>query len=202
MISTMSRKVAITLATKEIISNENIDVYAYGLELFFFKAFFYCLVLLFALTTETLMVSILFLAMFLGLRQYTGGYHCKTSFMCLATSLLIYFAFYIIYNVRSPLIEVALIITSMLSVGIIVILSPRENVNKPLTNYEKKKYRWYSIIITIILLTIATTSQHFNISQLFYPSAYSLSMDALLILVTIRRCKNEKHNSEGTRSSG
>lgn len=78
MLRNISRELSTLLAAKKIISIENVDAYAYGLELFLFKSVFYLLVFILSLLSGTLLISALFVIIYLGLRQYSGGYHCKT----------------------------------------------------------------------------------------------------------------------------
>lgn len=110
MLRNISRELSTLLAAKKIISIENVDAYAYGLELFLFKSVFYLLVFILSLLSGTLLISALFVIIYLGLRQYSGGYHCKTSGMCMSVSLLIYLILVGIYLFRVEEVAIVLVL--------------------------------------------------------------------------------------------
>lgn len=90
MFKTLADESAHLLISHKIIDEENREAYTYGLELFFEKAFLYALISIIAILTNTLLFSIVFIVTYKALRQYTGGFHCKTAEMCLVISILIY----------------------------------------------------------------------------------------------------------------
>lgn len=192
MLQNISRELSTLLAARKIISIENIDAYAYGLELFFFKFIFYILVLILSLLSNTFFVSMLFVLIYLGLRQYSGGYHCKTSEMCMVVSLLIYLILICMYLFCIDEIAIVLEIFSILSCIVISIFAPVENKNKILDKTEKRKYHIISIVLSLILLIISTVTFFVNCFWIFYPSSYSLTATAIMILITLGRCKNNK----------
>ena len=71
--------------------------------------------------------------------------------------------------------------------------------NKPLDDIEKGIYRNLSVIATIIAISLIIISFFLNLMEIFYAVAWSLSADAVLILLAIiRRCKNEEDDLEGS----
>ena len=193
MLHNISRELSVLLAAKKIISIENIDVYAYGLELFLFKLFFYFIVLILAFVTNAFWVSILFLMMFLGLRQYSGGYHCKTSGMCIVVSLLIYLIFVGIYIFQINEIALALEILSVFSFAVIALFAPVDNENKVLGQDEKKKYHAKSVVFSLVILMLSLIGFLMDFYWLFYPSSYAMTATAIMILISLGRCNNEKN---------
>lgn len=175
------------LAAKKIISIENVDAYAYGLELFLFKSVFYLLVFILSLLSGTLLISALFVIIYLGLRQYSGGYHCKTSGMCMSVSLLIYLILVGIYLFRVEEVAIVIELFSTISCVVISIFAPVEN--KMLDKTEKKKYHLVSILLSLLVLVISTIAFLANWYWVFYPSAYSLTATAVMILISLGRCK-------------
>ncbi len=189
MFQDLSKELSTLLAAKKVIPMEYIEIYAYGLELFLFKSTFYLIVLIIALLCNSVLVSLAFLVSFLGLRQYTGGYHCRTSGMCMTVSLLLYLSMLLIYHLDISRAASTLIVLSILSFIVILIFSPRENKNKKLDNREKKIYRIVSLVISTILLASSYLSYIGKIDWLFYSLSYSLTADAVMILLSLRRCK-------------
>lgn len=202
MFKNIADDAAIMLISHNIIAEEKREAYTYGFELFFEKIFFYGIVLTIALLTKTIVFSLLFMISYKMLRQYTGGFHCKTAEMCLAFSVLIYLIILLLYIAKSNKAEFVLAISSFVSVIIIFIFSPIESVNRPLETNEKKMYRRLSILISAIIALIAIVSYRLSIPALFYSTSCSLTADAVLILFALRRCKNERENVEGFGSDG
>lgn len=196
MFKYLADQTAIMLITNNIIAEEKREAYAYGFELFFEKLFFYGIIFVNALLTKTFLFSTLFIFFYKMLRQYTGGFHCKTAKLCLVVSVMIYLVTVLIYMLNSNLIKFILAISAVFSTIIIFIFSPRENKNRPLENEEKRKYRTISIIIAAVTLVIVVISYNVNVSFLFYSASSSLTADAVLIILSLRRCRNERENDE------
>lgn len=202
MFKNLADEAALLLITHNVIAEEKREAYTYGFELFFEKLFFYGIVFIIALLTRTLLFSALFIFAYKMLRQYTGGFHCKTAELCLVVSVLIYLVVMLLYMVDMNRIEFVLAIGALVSTIIIFIFSPRENINRPLEDGEKKKYRTVSIIISTITAIVATVSYKLDISFLFYSTSCSLTADAVLIILSLGRCKNEDNTAEGSGSNG
>lgn len=180
MFKNLADDAAILLITHHIVSEEKREAYTYGFELLFEKLFFYGIILIIALLTKTLIFSVLFMFSYKMLRQYTGGFHCKTAEVCLVVSVLIYLLVLLLYMLDFDLAEFILSISAMVSLIIIFLFSPRESKNRPLENEEKKKYRTLSIIIATATAIIAVIFYRLNISLLFYSTSCSLTADVII----------------------
>ncbi len=196
MFKNLADDTAVMLITHNIVAEEKREAYTYGFELLFESLFFFGITFIIALLTKTLIFSTLFIFSYKMLRQYTGGFHCKTAEMCLAVSIIIYLVILLLYMMNVDLIEFSLAIGVFISTIIIFIFSPRESKNRPLESREKKKYRVMSIVIAAIIALVAAISYRLNISFLFYSSSCSLTADAVLIILSLRRCKDERENAE------
>lgn len=144
MFQNLSKELSTLLAANKVILMEHIEIYAYGLELFLFKLTFYLIVLIIALLCNSVLVSLVFLVSFMSLRQYTGGYHCRTSGMCMTVSLLLYLCMLLIYHLDISKIATILIVLSILSFIIVLFFSPIENKNKKLDSHDKKNLSYNS----------------------------------------------------------
>ncbi len=202
MFKNLADETAILLITHNIIAEEKREAYTYGFELLYEKLFFYGIIFVIALLTKTLLFSALFIFFYKMLRQYTGGFHCRTAELCLVVSVLIYLLIVLLYMLNKDSIEFVLAISALVSLIIILTFSPRESKNRPLESNEKKKYRKLSIIIASITAIIAAVSYRLDISFLFYSSSYSLTADAVLIILSLGRCKNEEDSVEGFGGNG
>ena len=59
-----------------------------------------------------------------------------------------------------------------------------------------------SVIISAIIVIVAAISYRLDISFLFYSTSYSLTADAVLIILSLGRCKNEEDSVEGFSGNG
>lgn len=202
MFRKISESIAGLLVANDIVSDENRDAYIYGLELLFPQIVFYIGILVISLFTKTILLSLLFIITYKALRQYTGVFHCKGAEVCLVVSILIYAILVSLFYFRSVMVDMVLIAASVMALIIIFRFSPIEDKNKPLDDIEKSKYRKLSIAITIMAVLSIIISFSLNLREIFYAVAWSLSADAVLILLTLRRCKNEENNIKDSGSNG
>ncbi len=199
MFRKISENIAGMLVANDIVTDDNREAYIYGLELLIPQILFYIGLLVISLFTKTLLLSFLFVVTYKVLRQYTGGFHCKSAEVCLIVSVLIYLMLLLLFYSHSVIVDMVLTATSIISSVILFRFSPIEDKNKPLDDIEKGIYRNLSVIATIIAISLIIISFFLNLMEIFYAVAWSLSADAVLILLAIiRRCKNEEDDLEGS----
>lgn len=202
MFKQWAKDISLMLVANRIITFENREAYSYGIELFLFKTSLYIIVALIALITNTLIPSIIFVVSYTLLRQYNGGYHCKTAEMCMVVSIFMYLIFLLLYELDHENIKIFFLISSCISFLPIAIFSPVENINNPLTVQEKRKYHIIAVIIAASLIAAVLFGYFFTIKNLFYSVSYSLTADAVLIILGLRRNKDEKAYNESNSSDG
>ena len=172
------------MAEKEIICEEMIEVYTYGINtIFSFFISFLSIISIGALFNQFFECAVLFLS-FSCLRKFTGGYHAKTSQRCFVLSMatiilnmiLLKFIPINMMRILSPLFSVLSMIT-------IFCLTPIDNINKQIDKIQHKAFRRISIgiasalvCITFILIFINQTKWSFVISQ-------AMLLDAIMLLI-------------------
>ena len=202
MFKRWANELSLMLAANKIITFENREAYSYGIELFLFKGTLYLFVAILSLISHSFIPSALFVISYMLLRQYSGGYHCKTAEMCLIVSVFIYLLFLMIYNLDYAITRTFLVGLSVIALLPIAIFSPVENINNPLTTDEKKKYRIIAIAAGIVLAAIAGLTYFYNIKCIFYSVSYALAADAVLIIIGKGGNRNEKADYESYGSNG
>lgn len=202
MFRKLSESVTALLIVNDIISDENQEAYIYGLELLIPQIIFYLGILVIAIFTKTILLSLLFVITYKVLRQYTGGFHCKSAEACLVVSILIYLPLLLLFNLNLVWIDMVPVTASIIASVILFRFSPIEDKNKPLDITEKRAYRRLSIILTIIAMFAVLISFYLNIMAIFYAVSWSLSVDAVLIILKTRRYKHEKIDIKGSSSNG
>lgn len=202
MFKQLSKNISLMLAANNIITFENREAYSYGIELFLFKSSLYIIVLIIALITHTLIPSVVFVISYTLLRQYSGGYHCKTAEMCMIVSIFMYLFFLLVYKLDYENTKIFFLISSCMSLIPIAVFSPVENINNPLTLKEKQKYHIIAAIVAVILTALMLLNYYFTVNNIFYAVSYALTADAVLIILGLRRGKNEEAYNESDCGNG
>ena len=195
MYKNLADSIATLLSANKIIDINNQEIYSYGLELFLFKFTLYTIILIISLLTNSFLISLVFTASYMILRQYTGGYHCKSSEACMIISVLIYTLMLILYNAEFYSQNLLLINLDFLSYLTIIVKAPVENENKPLEKHEIKKYHILSLVTSTIMISFSVLLLLVNARELLFSISYALTADAVLLLIPQRRKKNEEDNS-------
>lgn len=184
MLRFIAEEITLYLIANKIIKIENRSFYMYGIELFINNLFITATIVIIALLSKTLIISLIFCIVFYLIRAYSGGYHCKKYIQCYFTSLSIYVSLLFANTYINNFKTIISIILLCVSFPIIVVCSPVEHKNNPLTIEEKSKYRKISIALlsTFSILDIAFliwNKQDFSLA-----SSWAISASAVLILLS------------------
>lgn len=140
---------------KNVIAGDKYDIYFYGFKLIIADIINYMIIITLGMILKKLPESIIFLISLCGLRQFTGGFHAKTFWLCrlsmVITFMGVLMAATFIENLK---IEILLTVSiNIISIIAIMILAPIENVNKRLSKAQRKSNKIKSIITSILLST-------------------------------------------------
>lgn len=150
-----------------IISEEYIEVYEYGLELFITSVMEMLAVIFISIMVGEFIATAIFLVSFGILRIYVGGFHASTNLRCFFTLLLVYSVFLLLLRFADfSAASWTSFFASLLSEILVILFSPVDNANKRLDNTERKKFRKISIIIVsietvVVFLLLATIKLHY-----------------------------------------
>ena len=161
LIAKLSYRFANRLSNADIISDSQKEVVAYGFELLVSTLINLLSVLLISIVLHNLVGGLLFLAAFIPIRTYAGGYHAKSHFrcaliFCIAFSLCIAIP-KLIPEIIQPYIPLSF---SLLSFIAILLWSPSDSPEKPLDAEDRAKYRKISLYISLFNLLFAVFSCH------------------------------------------
>lgn len=140
------------LAEHKFISKNQIEICKYGIENLIISFLEILSVLVLAIFLKNVIYTLFFLASFISLRRYTGGYHANTKKGC----YLVFVAVYLIYSVLlryfpEKHIVVLGTITVFLTLITVLRYAPIVHLNKKVSKTEQKVYRKFAIIITSVL---------------------------------------------------
>ncbi len=197
MITQLAQYIVGILIDEEIIDRKKLDIHIYGFEIIISSLINIVVAIVLGLAFWQFWELIIFLAVFIPMRQYSGGYHANTYVKCnIAFSINLILAMSVLklnfdYNIYLHL------CICILTIMICVILSPIKNSNKPLSVNQKKKYKIISIIICLFWCLLS--------SLLYYRiTRISLIIDIALLSVILSMCieilkkggnSNEKHKN-------
>lgn len=140
MFEVLSERITGWLLANEAISREDKEIYRYGVQQGMIALLNLGTTVVIGLVFGKLLESILFLAAYIPLRSFAGGYHAKTVVRCYFFSIVMISAVLWVmrYVMYSGLVCGCL---TAISGGVIWFLVPVEDQNKPLDEVEKVVYR-------------------------------------------------------------
>lgn len=124
------------LIRNEMIMNEEYELYQYGLSILNKKIVHTCIFLIIAFICNQLRSTLVFVVVYASIREYSGGYHAKTTKGCYLCTIVVSICLICLLNTFQMLrfwnIELAMLISGC----IIWLLSPQESDNNPLDESE------------------------------------------------------------------
>lgn len=183
MINRISERIAFFLLNKKVIEENELEIYIYGYEVLISSVIDFSIVLLFAIIFNKIILMTTFFTMFVSIRIYTGGYHADTFGKCKIVFIMI--CLLLVITSYIDVLLIPMIIVMILYNATVFILAPVENINKPLSFCEKKKYRRISIVLSLIWTTIAVIT-YFSFNEI----CQSITVTALIIAVMMIVGKN------------
>lgn len=158
MIKLISSKVARILCEDEK-HTDNYELYEYAIYIILSSAFHMATVIALGLVFNLLTESLVFYLSFIVIRKFAGGYHAKTPVRCylfsFASNIIILCLVKWLSSINTLFIFI-FIIFELLCVVLILLISPLDTENNPLTGQEKKMYRMLTSIITILIFIISS----------------------------------------------
>ena len=158
MIKLISSKVARILCEDEK-HTDNYELYEYAIYIILSSAFHMATVIVLGLVFNLLTESLVFYLSFIVIRKFAGGYQAKTPVRCylisFASNIIILILDKWLSSINTLFIFI-FIIFELLCVVLILLISPLDTENNPLTGQEKKMYRMLTSIITILIFIISS----------------------------------------------
>lgn len=187
--SLLSNKITNFLYKKEVISQEQKEVYIYGFTVLFLNILDILIILALGILIERYLDTIVFLIVFGITRQYTGGYHAKTVSKCLVVYMLIYLVIMFLSSSNIILVNGAMfqILLCIVYIIAVIIYAPIQNDNKVISNVERKKYKIISVVSAICISTISVIVYGIFPTMAITISLTLFAVTILMILVVIRK---------------
>lgn len=193
MLRFIAEEITLYLIANKIIKIENRSFYIYGIELFINNMLITATIAIIAILSQNLIVSLIFSIVFYLIRAYSGGYHCKKYFQCYFFSVSIYVSLLLANTYINNYKMIISIILLCASFPIIVVRSPVEHENNPLTIEEKSKYRKISLALLSAFSVLDIAFLIWNKQDFSLATSWAISASAVLILLSKKEdLKHEK----------
>lgn len=140
------------------IQEDKREIYCYGFKLIISDIINFSIVLIIGLLLNKVLDSVLFLITLCGIRQFSGGFHAKSFWLCRLSMIITFITVFALSNILTKCYWNLLgcMLVNFLSVVTMAILAPIMHPNKILTAIQKQKNRIKSIVMSFIMSVIST----------------------------------------------
>lgn len=177
----LSHKIGDDLVRSGVVKEEDAEVYIYGINQILAYVLNASSSLIIGLIFGVTFEIVIFMAAYIPLRSFAGGYHAKTPLRCYIFSviMLIVVSIGLKYLSVSEWVYYAVLLASVLGV---LVLSPVEDRNKPLDEMEHKVYKKRAVIILAIELLISGLLKLAGLDSLFVAIVYSFATLSFMLI--------------------
>lgn len=167
---------------EDIVSEEQRDVYQYGVELSISTLIGLFIVLAIGVLSGRFTESVIFYIVFCLTRAFCGGFHAHSHLLCKVTFICILILVLIMDLVLDNIEIYYWFVLYLYSLIIVCAFAPVENPNKKLTSYDKKRCKITSIILMVVWLVAMILFYSFG-SELYHIVTLTLFFVANLMLL-------------------
>ena len=170
----LQKRFSSAMVRSGVIDSKDQGLYEFALRNLLYAAATWGTLLILGLLTHRFWYCLLYIAAYLPLREYAGGFHQKTRMRCYINSILIFgiliFGSFVYNIIFTPL---ALSVGLLFSVIVLLVFIPVESKQNPLTEKEKVVYRKRALITMVIeiILTVVFYAMGFLMPAFFLFSA-------------------------------
>lgn len=190
MYETLAMRLTEFFINKNIIKNEDRDIYAYGYEVLISQIVYIVIMLIISLFFGAVFESILFFIGFYLFRKIAGGYHASTYIKChliFAINQLLFLLLLIFYP--NKYIYIFILVAAIITFVITFICAPLDHPNKKFEPKEFKRYkrlsRGFSVLFMLLVTAICFLDK--NNTSFFCFSVGTLSASISLMYAFIER---------------
>ena len=177
----LSHKIGDDLVRSGIIKEDDADVYIYGINQIMSYVFNVSSSLIIGLIFGVTFEIIIFMAAYIPLRMFAGGYHAKTPLRCYIFSVIMLIIVSIGMKYLCPADWVYYAVLAV-SVVVILALSPVEDKNKPLDEIEYRVYKKRTMLIAAVEVVLCFSLGLMKLHNFFAALVYSFTvLDFMLI---------------------
>ena len=185
MIQAIAEEISLRLVANRMISIEKRKYYTYGIELVLNDLLVFLSIILIGTLTEKLFISLIYALTYCPIRNYVGGYHCKTHMKCYYTTLFLYISMLLFNYYLSDNRLIVSFILIAIAIPAIFIFAPVNYGNAPISDEDRKKYRVRSIILITIASAGYVLTSVLHQTEISFAISWGIFMVFSLMLVSL-----------------
>ena len=175
-----------------VIEEDSRELYEFAFSNLLFSILTWGVLILIGIVTEQVTGCIIFMAFYIPLRVFCGGFNMPSRTLCLITSVVIYSVMFGIFTAGvAETIVFKLCATG--SIPVIALMAPVESLNKPLYPQEVKRNKKISLYLLSAALFGLAALKAMNQNELLYFASFALvTLSTLMLLGAASNIKNVK----------
>ena len=183
MINALSQRISKYLYKNSMITADDIELYTYGFFVLLSRVLFLIISTIFGVIFNIATESIVFYILFCFIRSYAGGIHASTELLCTVFTTVSLFlsvlSIKLMLNYSKP--EIAFLVY-LISLVIVITLSPLDTKEKPLSDNEKKYFKLKTYVVFIVISLILIIAIFVQKNNFFYAGLMSLVLESILLI--------------------
>ena len=200
MVKRIAQGMANYYSRKNVITDDDVDVYSYGFELVISSVLNLVFVFAAAIALGITLQASAFVLSFALIRAFGGGYHAKTHRGCILAFLVVFLAFaYALRYLPESAATVYMLSATGVSSLIICAVAPVEAKNKPLSEAKRNRLKTICIIISFAYVSVVVYryfAHRLDGKLLVYAISGKLAASASMALAFItRRISSAAHDN-------
>lgn len=181
LLTRLAGKIGNDLVHSSVIKEEDAEIYIYGINQILVSVLNVSSALIIGLIFGVFFEITVFMAAYIPLRSFAGGYHAKTPLRCYIFSVIML----IVVSIGMKYLymtEWVYYVVLAAAASVVLILSPVEDRNKPLDETEHKVYKRRTVLIMTVELFIALLLKLAVLDTLFVAIVYSFIVLSLMLV--------------------
>lgn len=193
MISKLSNRITQSLLNRNVILDEEKELYDYGLFMIISYMTFFLISILFGIALNILFSSILFYISFCLVRNFAGGIHANSEIKCdiITTVSILISEILIRILIDYGLVSIASVMLMISSICLCVI-KPVSTTQKEISQQEKLHFHKKVIVLTVLILIISIISIILGGYNTIMALSVGLSLANILLILGHWRNFNKK----------
>lgn len=181
MIHKVAAKISTWLYTSGAISANDRELYQYAAYSFLFSLAPILLVTIIGAIFDSILDGLLMIIPFVLIRKFSGGFHFKSSTLCLVTSSVLLSAMIVLIKIITgfQIYFSFTVLVTLSTIGLIK-LSPIDSVNRKLSVNEIVTFRKVTIILSILFFIIYVLLMALHLPNYAVPVGTGIFLSALL----------------------
>jgi len=180
----MFGRIVTKLVESEAISAEDKEVYEYGLRRVASTFITIATTLVIGFIFGMILESVIFMAAYVPLRSYAGGYHARTPLRCYVFSVIL--TVLVLLSIKYIPYDIILIGALTLVAGIIVfIFAPVADANKPLDQVETRVFKKCTRIILFMQIVFGGLFWILGFTWIFICIIVSIAVVGVMVIIGV-----------------